>query len=81
MGNVTYLGELKKMSSKSSSTPDYYRDAFASNMLAKRIEAFWHRKGYKGVKAWVETSTNVGGTEKYYSVRSNITFKVPRSID
>ena len=82
MGNVTYLGDLKAMTQQSkSSIPDYYRDGFSSQMLAKKIESYWHRRGYKQVKAWVEVTMNVEGTEKYYSVRSNISFKVPRNID
>jgi len=40
--------------------------------LAERIENFWHRKGYRHVRVWVESVYN-NETEPY-QVRSNIKF-------
>lgn len=57
-------------------TPDYLKSKTHSTTLCKRIEDHWHRKGFKGVKAWIETVSQMNG-EKYFTVRSNITFKVP----
>lgn len=57
-------------------TPDYIKDKFASMGLAKRIENHWHKKGYKQIRTWVDTHESKDG-EKFYSIRSNIIFKVP----
>lgn len=57
-------------------TPDYLKSKAHSMSLAKRVEEVWHRKGYKQVKAWVETISQANG-EKYFVVRSNISFTVP----
>lgn len=56
--------------------PDYLKNKTASLMLVKRVEDFWHKKGHRHVKAWVETITQLTG-EKYYVVRSNLSFSVP----
>ena len=40
--------------------------------LAERIENFWHRKGYRHVRVWVESVYN-NETEPY-QVGSNIKF-------
>jgi hypothetical protein len=67
--NVVYMNTRSKI-------PNYLTDKRASNQLAKRIEQFWHNKGYLSVKAWVETHQGIDGS-KTHMVRSNITFTVP----
>lgn len=57
------------------STPDYTGDRYWANVLAKRIENYWRKKGYPNVKTWLETDTNAFN-KKTYSVRSNIVFNV-----
>lgn len=53
--------------------PDYIRDPQASHRLARMIETYYHRRGHKEVKAWVESEINSLGA-KTYSVRSNLKF-------
>lgn len=56
--------------------PDHLKNKSSSMGLAKRIEDYWHKKGFRSVKAWVETISQLNG-EKYFVVRSNLTFRVP----
>lgn len=53
--------------------PDYTGDYYYANILAKRIQTYWHRMGYVKVKTWVETDITYSGN-KLYSVRSNIKY-------
>ena len=57
-------------------TPDYCKSKTHSMSLVRRIEEYWHKRGYKQVKAWVETMSQLNG-EKNYVIRSNISFTVP----
>lgn len=53
--------------------PDYTGDRYWANVLATRIQQFWHRLGYYKVRAWVEEERTTNGA-KYFYVRSNITY-------
>lgn len=56
-------------------TPDYVSSFVDSKILAGRIQAYWHNKGYTQVKVWVETElTNIEERKESYSIRSNIKF-------
>ena len=50
---------------------DYLSSLYSSRILAKQIEDFWHKKGRKHIRVWVEKE-DFGPTE-IYVVRSNIT--------
>ncbi len=49
----------------------------AATELVTRLQAYYHEKGQRWVKVWLEPSTLASGS-RMYSVRSNIIFKVPR---
>ena len=55
--------------------PDYTGDYYWASIMAKRIQNFWHKKGYHQIRAWVETDVRPSGS-KIFSVRSNISFDV-----
>ncbi len=59
---------------------DYIRNRFASEELAEKIRDYWHRRGFVGVKVWVEEDRPITdfGTRlpSNYVVRSNIVFNV-----
>ncbi len=65
MGKVIYMTGAPKH--------DYLGDLRASKRMARDIEKYWHDKGYKSVKVWVESSL-----DKMHFIRSNITWVVPR---
>ena len=54
--------------------PDYVRSYTDSKILASRIMAYWHKRGYSRVKAWVESSKDSHSGKETHSVRSNISF-------
>lgn len=64
---------------------DYIGSKGASMRLARNIEEYYHRQGYKNVKCRVEpfyTTENpeksaMAGVRPLFCVRSNITFTVP----
>lgn len=76
MASLTSIKERKREAMMISIHPDYLKSKTSSQGLVKRIEDFWHKKGHHYVKAWVETVAQMNG-EKYFVVRSNMTFKVP----
>lgn len=49
---------------------DWIGDKYSASVLARRIENFWHKKGFSLVKVWVEPFHSNG--LKMYAVRSNI---------
>lgn len=54
--------------------PDYTGDRYCARELAKLIETYYHKKGYKHVKVWAEANET---GPKVWGVRSNILFSVP----
>ena len=54
---------------------DYILDKPASRVLARKIEAFWHNKGYYKVRAWVE-SQRLSDVLDIYVIRSNMRFNI-----
>lgn len=54
---------------------DYLTNYIASNKLAKKIQNYWHDRGFTGVHVYVEKDN-----EGHYVVRSNIVFSV-KDID
>lgn len=56
---------------------DYLKNKPASIELAKRLQDFYHKKGYSFIKVWVEDfPSETPETPEYYSIRSNIKFNV-----
>ena len=64
---------------------DYTRNFYAAKDLADCIMDWYHKRGYIGVKTWVEEDRRVSplGTRlpSNYSVQSNISFSVDRLED
>jgi len=58
--------------------PDYTGDRYCAKELAKKIQDYYHKKGYKQVKAWAEAEDV--GSAKVWGVRSNILFSVTNSL-
>jgi hypothetical protein len=52
--------------------PDYLTDRTASYTLAKKIQNFWNKQGYMGVRAWVEKNEH---PKPHFVVKTNIKFK------
>ena len=52
--------------------PDYTGKRSEAVKLAKKLEQFYHDKGYTDVKAWVEPEPRNG--RNLWGVRSNIVF-------
>ena len=50
---------------------DYITDYIASSKLANRIQQYWHDKGYRGVRVWVEKEE-----DRLWVIRSNLQLKV-----
>lgn len=67
------MNKNKNLMSTRASTADYTGDYYWANVLAKKVQNYWHRLGYTKVRAWVETENTPSGN-KFYSVRSNIKF-------
>lgn len=61
------------------SKKDYLKNKFAAEELVDTIRDWWHRRGFTGVRVWIETDQSISefGTKlpPTYSVRSNISFK------
>ena len=59
---------------------DYIRNKYAAEGMADSIRDYWRKKGYVGVKTWVEEERRItplgSKLPSNYSVRSNIVFKV-----
>jgi predicted rRNA methylase YqxC with S4 and FtsJ domains len=60
------------------SKKDYIRDKEASKELAEKIQNWYHKRGYKSVRVWVEHEKifNVNGVITNFYVRSNLKFDV-----
>ena len=54
--------------------PDYVGDYHLAKMQANAIMSYWHSRGYKSVKVWLETQLTASGTKLYF-IRSNMVFK------
>jgi hypothetical protein len=67
---------FKKVPERKMSIPDYLTDYNASMGLVKELTRYYHSRGYKKVKVWLETDQFENG-RKRYAVRSNIVFTVP----
>ena len=65
---------MSKRSNGELNTPDYYKSYTDSKILANKVQAYWHNKGYTGVRAWVEDELSLTDDSKSYTVRSNISF-------
>lgn len=61
---------------------DYIKNKFAAEELADGIRDWWHRRGYTGVRVWVEEHraiTNFGTRPPAsYFIRSNISMDVAK---
>ncbi len=57
---------------------DYIKNKGAAQEMAEEIEDYYHRRGHKHIKVWVEERGM--GQNREYDVRSNICFKVPSSL-
>lgn len=68
---------FKKETQRKMSTPDYLTDYTASMDLVKDLTRYYHSRGFKKVKVWLETDQFENG-RKRYAVRSNIVFTVPQ---
>lgn len=56
--------------------PDYTCDGYHANALARRIENFWHDKGYREVKVWVVKDKKTEDGPFFHYIRSNIKYHV-----
>ncbi len=45
--------------------------------VADRLRDYYHKRGCKWVKVWLEPEITLSG-RKFYGIRSNIVFTVPR---
>jgi hypothetical protein len=53
--------------------PDYTTDKAASIQLARRIESYYHAKGFPEIAVWVE-GVPAFNNKKRWEIRSNIKF-------
>lgn len=56
--------------------PDYTCDYEAAKELAKKVQDFYHSRGYKKVRCWIEPIATI--PQKVFGVRSNIVFDVSK---
>lgn len=54
---------------------DYYGDYSNSKELVAKLLEYYHKRGYKHIKVWLEPDLTSSG-DKFWAVRSNITFDV-----
>jgi len=57
-------------------TPDYTCDKSAAKELAKRVEEYYHKKGYKSVKVWLELNKERG--YPIWEIRTNLLFSLDK---
>lgn len=69
--NVVYLNNQETKGS-----PDYTEDRLAAKILVDRLMEYYHSRGFRNVKVWLEPEVQPSG-RKFFYVRSNISFKVP----
>lgn len=65
----------QKKGSLNSNVPDYTGDKDAAFLLAKRVQEYYHKRGFKKVRCWAEPQISSTG-KKIWGVQSNITFSV-----
>lgn len=70
--------ESKKDSRKRTVPKDYLADYGSAQELVRALLKYYHSRGYKQVKVWLEVDHLESG-RKLYNVRSNITFVTPSS--
>ena len=64
------------MIDKHRSIPDYTGDGFWARELAKKVQSYYHERGYTDVRCWVEPELNPVSGKKMWGVRSNILFSI-----
>lgn len=67
------IESLEKIVEMHRTSRDYCSDYFASRDLANKIMRYWHNKGYKSVKVWVEKVDLASGKNRW-DIRGNIVF-------
>jgi hypothetical protein len=56
---------------------DYTGNRKHAQMLVDKLLEYYHGRGYKGVKVWLEPEARANG-KRFWCVRSNITMTVPQ---
>lgn len=74
--NIVQLNVKYRLPRKTTVVKDYLGNYNAAMDLVKQITQFYHSKGYKQVKVWLEPRVQESG-RKDYDIRSNIHFIVP----
>lgn len=59
-------------------TPDYLADKFSASVLARKIEAYYHKRGRLRVRVWVEP---IEEPTRHWAIRSNIRFDMSRHLE
>jgi len=54
---------------------DYVGDREAAGELAKRLQEYYHKRGYTEIRVWVEPELS-SRNRKLWGIRSNIVFNV-----
>jgi hypothetical protein len=55
---------------------DYTENWNAAKSLADRLERYYHERGIKWVRVWIEEYRKESGGKRF-DIRSNIVFRVP----
>lgn len=55
--------------------PDYTGDRNHANDLARKLQDFYHKRGYQEVRVWVEPEF-INSDRRIFGVRSNISFSL-----
>lgn len=70
------LESLEGVVSINRTNRDYCGDKLAARDLAKKIQDYWHKRGYTSVKIWLEPHDSLSGKTRW-DIRGNIIFKTP----
>lgn len=60
-----------------SETPDYTGDYSAAKEQERQFLAYYHSRGFKWVKAWLEVDNRLSN-QRFWYLRSNIHFVTPK---
>lgn len=58
--------------------PDYLTDSGHAETMRRRLENYYHTQGYTNVKVRIETERKTEEGSKFYYIRSNLKFTVPK---
>jgi hypothetical protein len=58
--------------------PDYLTDSGHAEVLRRRVENYYHNQGFHSVKVWIDSEKKTEEGSKFYYIRSNLKFKVPK---